>query len=83
MHIEKIVIMTNISSTDQITLYTNMPTTFPKIPDQGNMLMDIDLEHGTAIEYAKKNFSGAEFPATAEVIDGKDGRKTIIDLFEC
>ena len=80
MKIEKIEILINVKGTDQITLRTDLPNTFPMVPDQGNMMMNIDLQHGTAIEYARKHFFNDNFPACAVLIDGKTGKKEIISL---
>jgi hypothetical protein len=53
------------------------------IPEQGNMRINIDLQHGTAIEYIKKHFADdPSFPATATVIDGKLGTKTVINIVD-
>lgn len=83
MKIEKIEILINVKGTDQITLRTNLPNTFPMIPDQGNMAMNIDLQHGTAIEYVKKHFGNIpDFPATATLINGNTGKKEIISISE-
>lgn len=81
LKVERIEILLNIKGTDQITLITNFPNTFPMVPEQGNMRMDIDLQHGTAIKYVKTHFgSDPSFPATATVIDGKAGTKEVISI---
>jgi hypothetical protein len=82
MQILKIEVLINIKGTDQITLVSDLPNTFPMIQDQGNMRMDIDLQNGTAIQYMKDNFNSPLFPATAIVIDGKTGTKTVVVIQE-
>lgn len=82
MKIEKIEVLINAIGIDRIYLKTDMPNTFPEIKDQGNMQMTIDLQHGTAIEYMKENFQHTQFPATALIIDGKTGTKTVVVIKE-
>jgi hypothetical protein len=85
MQIKSVEILTgSVIGVDHIYLTTDMPNTFPRIPDQGNMKMQIDLQRGTSIQYLRDNFGNdAEFPATAILIDGDKGTETVISIAEC
>ena len=74
-------VLINAVGIDKVFLYTNLPPTFPEVVSMENMQMTIDLQKGTAIEYLKKHFgNNPDFPATATVIDGKTGIKTIVKI---
>lgn len=74
INITKISILTHTSGTDQVFVYTDMPSPFPiEVSDQ-NLMLKFDVQNGKGIEYVKKNFSRV----IIETIDYRNGKKELI-----
>lgn len=71
--ITKITVLINYSGTDEITLYTELPSAFPKWLNESAHL-DLHVQRGLGVEYALKNFK-----MDVEIIDASTGEKYNIE----
>ena len=76
IEITKIIVLAKYDSTDEITLYTKLPSAFPNWLDQPAHL-DLYVQHGTGVDYALRNFK-----MDVEVINASTGERYIIKYQE-
>lgn len=60
MKIKKITILTGPSITDEVFLFTDLPSSMPNITDQ-NLIVSFHVASKKGVEYVKQHFTGIPF----------------------